>query len=128
MSKRIIIQIVTFGVLFFVGLHLHEYINKNNGVSLIFSLHNVYLFHAIFSLIVCVVFGVLSYKEKMFQQLGFIYLGVLIFKIVVFSIVFYKPVLSVEDLSKTDSAALLVSLAIFLIAEVYFVAKILNKK
>ena len=128
MSKRIIVQIIVFAIIFFLGLNLHVYINEEQNVSLIFSLKNVYLFHAVFSLLVCIVFGVLSSNEKIFQQLGFIYLGVLILKIVVFSIVFYNPVLSEENLSKTDSAALLIPIAIFLIVEVYFVAKILNKK
>lgn len=128
MSKRIIVQIIIFVALYFLGLSTHEYMNSKQNISLIFSLKNVYLFHAVFSLLVCIVFGILSSKEKFFQQLGFIYLGVLILKIVVFSIVFYNPVLSVENLSKTDSAALLIPIAIFLIAEVYFVAKILNKK
>jgi hypothetical protein len=128
MSRRIIIQIIVFVALYFSGFNTHEYVNNEQNISLIFSLQNVYLFHAVFSLLVCIVFDALSSNEKFFQQLGFIYLGVLILKIVVFSIVFYNPVLSVENLSKTDSAALLIPIAIFLITEVYFVAKILNKK
>lgn len=128
MVKNIFVYVLAFTALFFIGFYTHNYIIESKQVSLIFSLFSVYLFHSIFSLTICVIFNFLSLKEKIYQQLGFIYLGALILKIVAFCIVFYNPVLAVENLSKTNSISLLIPIAIFLITEVYFIAKILNRK
>lgn len=128
MIKNSIKYTIVFGVLFFLGFFLHRNWIDNANISLPFSLKEIYIFHAVFSLIICVLFTILAQKDKLFEQLGFIYLGVLVFKITFFCMVFYDPVFTVEKLTKKQSLSLLIPIAIFLIAEVYFIAEILNKK
>lgn len=119
---------MVFGVLFFVGFFTHNYWVETTGFTLPYSLLKIYVFHAVFSLFICVLFAILAQKEKLFQQLGFIYLGALVFKITFFCMVFYDPIFTVEKLTKKQSLSLLIPIAIFLIAEVYFIAELLNKK
>ena len=128
MFKKFIEYTISFGVLFFLGLYIQSYYVEKQSITLFFSLVKVYLFHFIFSLLVCGVFFILSSKEKLFQQLGFIYLGVLMLKIILFCGVFYNPIFTIEKLPKIDSISLLIPIALFLILEVFFIAKILNKK
>ena len=128
MLKRTLIYALTFIALFLLGYYSHKAIIEAKQLPLVFSLQKSYLFHAIFSFLICVIFAFLSLKDKLFQQLGFIYLGALTLKIILFCIVFYNPIITASDLSKTDSISLLIPIAIFLITEVYFIAKILNRK
>ena len=128
MLKRFLVYLSVFAVLFVLGLYTHQYYINKTQVALIFSLQKVYLFHAVFSFLICGVFYLMSYKEKLSQQLGFIYLAALVLKIVVFCAVFYNPILTTETLPKSNSVSLLIPIAIFLIAEVYFIANILNRK
>lgn len=128
MLKRFLVYSTVFAILFFIGFYSHQYFIDKNQVDLIFSLKKVYLFHAVFSLIICVKFYLMSLNEKLSQQLGFIYLVALVLKIIVFCAVFYNPILTTESLPKSNSISLLIPIAIFLIAEVSFVANILNRK
>lgn len=128
MLKRITIYTVIFGLLLFLGSTLHANVLATKNIHLDFSLFNVYVFHAVFSFMVCVIFSFMALKDKWFHQLGFIYLVVLVVKIAVFFGVFYRSIFSLAHISKTDSMSLLIPMGIFLIAEVYFIARILNSK
>lgn len=127
MNKNFIIYLVVFGVFYVLGVYTHSCILENKGIKLVFSLQNIYLFHALFSLMVCVVFKILSKNHNILQQLGYIYLGTLFLKIIVFSILFYNPIFTTENLEKTQSISLLIPIAIFLSLEVFFIAKIISK-
>lgn len=127
MIRQIFIYLTGFGLLFFLGDFIHNYYIESQGIVLGFSLQKMYAFHAFFSLQLCVVFALLSNNEKLRPQLGFIYLGSFVLKIVLFCILFYDPVFTVEKLSKTQRISLIIPMLIFLILEVYFIIKILNK-
>lgn len=126
MLKNILKYAVTFSILFFLGLYTHEYFLKKYTLVLPYDLKNVYLFNAFFSFFVCSTFYIIALKDKIFQQLGFIYLGVLVFKILCFCIIFFNSIISI-NLSKKESLCVLIPIALFLITEVYFLTKILNK-
>ncbi len=128
MIKNILVYILIIGVLFFLGVNSHRYFIEKISVNLQFSLQNVYMFNAIFSLVVCTVFLILSEKESIFEKLGFLYLGTLVFKIILFYAVFYNPVFTAQDLTKIERISLLIPIAIFLSVEVYFIARILSRK
>lgn len=118
----------TFALLFFVAKYSHDWALQSKGIRPNFSLDNVFLFHTIFSLVVCISFAVMATKSKWFDQLGFIYLVVLVVKIAVFYGVFFRSIFSSGAIAKADSISLLIPMGIFLTAEVYFISKILNSK
>jgi hypothetical protein len=128
MIKTILLYTVLFFSLFFISFFLHDNLIEKQGIILPFSLLKVYLFHVGFSLLICVNFEVFSTVDKIFPQLGFIYLGTIFLKIVLFSAFFYKSIFSEENVSETARISLFIPMLIFLLTEVVFVAKILNKK
>lgn len=128
MIKNILQYVVVFLILLLISYYSHEAILTQKKVTLSFSLLPIYLFHSMFSLSICVVLTVLSAKEKIFQQLGFIYLGTLVFKITIFCFAFKNIVFQEVSLTKTESLSMLIPIAVFLIGEVYFIAQVLNRK
>lgn len=128
MVKDIFKYLIVFSFLFILSFKIHALILNNIGIKLSYSLLPIYVFHSAFSFFICTVLRVLSVNYKILQQLGFIYLISLILKIVTFSIVFNNYVFGDKDLTKNESLSMLIPIAIFLILEVYFIAKILNKK
>lgn len=128
MIKSIFIYFLLFFGIFFLGFSLHENYIVKQSIILPFSLQEVYLFHLVFSLLVCVNLKLFSTVDKIFSQLGFIYLGTLFLKIVLFSAIFYQPIFKEENLSRIARMSLLIPVLIFLLTEAFFVTKILNKK
>lgn len=128
MAKQIIVYFVVIAVVFFGAFYAHDSIVNRNDSQVIYFLQAVYWFHAIFSLLICVLFKLLSLSEKYFYQLGFIYLGSLLVKLAIFFLIFYEPVLTNKNITKIEAISLLIPLGLSLILEVYFLAKILNKK
>lgn len=128
MIKNLLTYLLVIGFLFFLGLEIHSYFIEEQNFRLGFSLKKLYSFHAIFTLVVLVKFNILSGFKKVSEQLGFIYLGVLILKIIFFCIVFYNPVFTSEKLTQIERISLLIPMVIFLISEVYFVSKLIQKK
>ena len=127
MIKQFIIYSITFFLLYYIGLSIHENTIENQAITLPFSLKKVYLFHLAFSLLICINFLVLSNVDKIFEQLGFIYLGTIVLKLLVFCITFYKSIFTEESLSFTARLSLLIPMVLFLLTEAFFVAKILKK-
>lgn len=128
MSKTLLTYLIVFVTLFFTLNFAHQYIVDTNSLELRFHLKPVYVFFAVFSLLICVVFQFLKLVKKAKDQLGFIYLGTLVFKMLFFVIVFKKTILDLPNLTKIESVNLLIPLFIFLFVEVYFIAKILLQK
>ncbi len=127
MIKTISIYLVSFVFLLIISFKLHELAISGAYPLLRFSLFNIYLFNTIFSFALCTVFLVLSKNEKYKFQIGFLYLVSMVFKLLVFSLVFRKSILVLESISRFESISLLVPIAIFLTAEVYFVSRILRQ-
>jgi hypothetical protein len=128
MIKSIFLYFITFSSLFLLSFFLHQYYLDVNEFVLPFSLQKVYLFHAGFSLLICVNFRLLANVDKVFPQLGFIYLGCLFFKIILFCVVFYESLFNDTILTKIAKISLILPMFIFLLTEAVFIAKILNKK
>ncbi len=118
---------LAFGILFFLGDFIHNYYIESQEIALGLSLRNMYAFHAFFSLQICIIFALLVNNKKISPQLGFIYLASFVLKIIAFCAVFYDPIVTAEKLSNAQRIALLIPMFIFLIQEVYFIIKILNK-
>ena len=128
MIKNVLLYAIVFFLLFFVSFFFHEKYIENQSVILPFSLKKVYLFHFGFSLLVCVNLRILSTVNKFFEQLGFVYLGSIFLKVILFCVIFYKSIFTEENLSTLARISLFIPLIIFLLTEVVYVAKILNKK
>lgn len=127
MIKKLIIYLVAFGVLFVCGSYVHLYFLGAEVSSLNFFVSNIYLFHALFSFLLCSVFYVLSNNHKFQHQLGFLYLGALLFKLLAFSVIFYSVLFQQETLSYNERLSLLIPVFVFMVPEVYFISKILLK-
>ena len=128
MIKSILLYFITFSSLFLVSFFLHEYYLDKKELIIPFSLQKVYLFHAGFSLLICVNFRLLANVDNIFSQLGFIYLGCLFFKIILFCVVFYKSLFNDTILTEIAKISLILPMFIFLLTEAIFIARILNKK
>lgn len=128
MIKSIVGFTFIFFFLFLVSLSLHELYLENKQLILPFSLQKVYLFHLVFSLVICSNFLVFSTATKVFEQLGFIYLGTILLKLILFSIIFHKTIFSEEGLPFSARLSLFIPMLVFLLTETVFVTKILKKK
>ena len=91
-------------------------------------LQKAYVFHFCFSLVLLAVFQFFTQKNKLFEQLGFIYMGVLVFKIIVFAGLFYPQLLGENMLPRYYRASLLIPVIVFLPLEVIFISKIIQGK
>lgn len=128
MIKNFIVYIIAFFILNVLSYNIHHYLLLDKGINLGFSLEKIYLFHTIFSAIICVNFIVLSNVDKIFEQLGFIYLATIVLKLILFCVVFYNPIFTIENLSFSERISLFIPMIIFLLTETFFVVKILKKK
>jgi hypothetical protein len=118
---------VVFGVLLVCTSYVHLSFLGAEVSSLNFFVSNIYLFHAVFSFLLCSVFYVLSKIHKFKHQLGFIYLGALLFKLLTFSVIFYSVLFQQETLSNNERLSLLIPVFVFMVPELYFISKILLK-
>ncbi|AUC85818.1 hypothetical protein CW731_11200 [Polaribacter sp. ALD11] len=128
MIKRVLSILLVFITLYFIGMYMHTEILENKGITVPFSIKKLYQFHAGFSILVCINLVLLNSVNKLLEQLGFIYLGTMLIKIVLFSATFYQAIIKGENLIMAAKLSLLVPTFIFLLTEVFFVVKILNRK
>ena len=123
------IQYISFFVLGLILLFLgHQYVLGIKDLSLPFSLTNIYAFHGIFSLLLCVVLSRLVKTDRFKEQVGFIYLGSVLVKAVLFCVVFRKAIFTDQSLTNIEAVSLLLPLFIGLFFEVFFLSKLLKQK
>jgi len=91
-------------------------------------LQNAYTFLYFFSLILTIIFQLVSKNDKYFEQLGFIYLGLLVFKIIIFAVMFYPHLMGEKLMPQFYRASLLLPVFVFLFLEVFFISKIMKSK
>ncbi|MEC3906332.1 DUF6168 family protein [Tamlana sp. 2201CG12-4] len=127
MIKSIVVYSLSFAVLFFGSLLLHQFILDFQLISVRFQLTPVYIFFAIASFLICIVFKSFTFFKKTKEQLGFLYLFTLFLKIIVFTAIFYNSIIGLQDITKIESLNLLIPLFVFLALEVVFIAAILNQ-
>jgi hypothetical protein len=125
--KTLLTYIFVFGLLFTIGYHVHEYLLKEQVDFMPFSLKAIYIFHAIFSFLICTFLLLISKKDKLKDQLGFLYLGTFVFKLVVFAMIFSALFFGDLQLTLKHKVSLLIPVFIFLVPEAYFIVKILSK-
>ena len=128
MIKRVLSILLVFITLYFIGVYIHTEVLENKGITVPFSLKKLYQFHAGFSILVCINILLLDSVNKLLEQLGFIYLGTMLIKIVLFSATFYQAIIKGGNLIMAAKLSLLVPTFIFLLTEVFFVVKIMNRK
>ena len=128
MNKDIFRYIMVFALLFFTGFYTHHFLAEYLAIKFSFSLEKVYLFHAIFSALICIKLRVISTVDKLFPQLGFIYLSALVLKLILFAVFFYTPLFTIDSFSIAEKLSLFLPLFIFLLTEAIFALKILNQK
>jgi hypothetical protein len=128
MNKAVFKYMLVFVALFFLGYYPHFILVEYFAVKLSFSLQKIYIFHAIFSALICINLRVIATFERFFSQLGFIYLSTLVLKLILFALFFYDPLFTVDYFSVGEKVSLFFPLFIFLWVEAVFVLKILNQK
>lgn len=127
MIKWFLVYLLSFAAFFALAFYLQNAILDANNVQLRYNLIDVYLFFGFFSIILCYIFKVLNLFPKASDNLGYIYLFTLIAKIGFFVLIFQQSILK-QNLSKIESLNILIPMFLFLILEIYFIAKILMKK
>lgn len=86
-----------------------------------------YMFHLIFSVVVCALFLGLSRHKKRKEQLGFIYLGTFFLKLAIFAAVFRELFQPYKSLDNIEVFLLLIPLFLGLVLEVFVISQLLNK-
>ena len=127
MFKSLLKYILVFTLLFFGGSYLHSFFLEQIHKSISFSIEKIYLFHFIFSLLICVLFLLLTKSKKFKDQLGFLYLATLLLKLFFFLILFQNIVFSEVALLKIERISLLIPVILFLSFEVFYISKILKR-
>ncbi|WP_371863328.1 DUF6168 family protein [Patiriisocius marinistellae] len=128
MLKRFFYYTLICVTAFFLFHEIHSFLISYNEIQHPFEIRRIYLFQALFTLFLCVLFEIIALKiPKMHDQLGFLYLGSMVFKITVFCVVFNELLFSSLVLSKADSLSMLIPIFIFLLIEVSIIVKIINR-
>lgn len=122
MIKRILVFTLCVVLLFAIALSVHTPFADFQT----FSLWQVYLFHALATLIVYI--SVEAVANIRASQAGYVYLTLMLVKIGLFVLIFKNEVFETEVLSKSERIALVVPLFLFLTAEAIGVSKLLNSK
>jgi len=128
MTKKISVYFISFLALLLGAFVIQDYILVHLNSYLSFSLLHIYIFHFVASLLITVGILLLSKSNKWLPQLGFLYIFAFITKFLFFAAAFKQHLFKNESLTKTESLNLLIPLFLFLILEVFFITKILNKK
>lgn len=126
MVKRIIIYSATILLLFFIGYFLNDFLIEKNNVQLSFNLFQVYLFHALASLIIYILVELVV--TQLPNETGYLYLALTMIKLGLFVLIFQNDIFSETPLIKAEKVSLVAPLFIFLITETLGVAKLLNNK
>lgn len=128
MIKNILVYLLACLLLFVLSYSIHTTILQKQEITHPFLLWEIYAFQFIITVIICVFFEIISKKVKsLADQLGFFYLGFILLKMTIFYLSFKETLFSSIDLTRIDSFSLLIPTFLFLIIEVYFIAKILNR-
>lgn len=127
MSKRVIISIVVFTILYLAGSWLHDLYVSAHQIALPFPIQKSYQFHFIFCVVLIVHFELLSKFKNIKSQLGFLYLVSVVLKLGLLSYVFKSVLIDQETIALQTKFALLIPALIFLIGEVIFISKIILK-
>lgn len=127
MIKSFSIYILAFSLLLIVSLNLHLYILDKSNIYLRFEIRNIYIFFALASFILCLVFFGLNSMRKAQEQLGFLYLTTIVVKAVFFALIFYNSIIIIPSLSKIESLNILTPLFVFLFLEAYFIVRLLQQ-
>lgn len=126
--KRLLGLILISLFLFISTYFLHSHIGRLQENSYSFDLVEVYVFHLLYTLILCVSFEIAVFFSPPFkEQLGFIYLASVVLKIFLFFIFFSEVLLQSTLFSKGDKITLLIPLFIFTFFEVMVTVKMLNR-
>ena len=128
MNKDVFRYLLVFTSMFLIGSSCHQLLVAHLGLKFSFSIDKIYLFHAVFSALICLNLRVISTVDKLFLQLGFIYLSSLVLKLILFALFFHTPLFTVVSFSFAEKISLFLPLFIFLLTEAIFVLKILNQK
>lgn len=127
MLKKSITYVIAFALLGFLGFTTHNFYTEECRINLPFSLLKVYVFFAVFSLIICLLLNILSTVKKMENQIGLYYLASIFLKLPIFGATFYNSIFKIT-LNTNQRLSLVIPMMVFLAVEVFFIAKILSKK
>lgn len=128
MIKQLVVYLVLLVLLCFAGYYIHILGFSQLVSESRVSLKNTYIFFGAFTLILCIVFSFLYRTRKFKDQIGFLYLLSVALKIIFFCIIFNERLfIEASSLSNNEAINLLIPMSLMLIAEVFFISKLLNK-
>ena len=127
MLKQILFIGLAFGTLLAL-VYGFQVLTIDDASAIRFDFKASDVFFSFSSYAICLHLLLFSRIEKLRPQLGFIYLPTLFIKGILFYVIFKDSIFSIDNLTLIERLNLLIPLLIFLILEVYVVAKIINKK
>lgn len=101
-----------------------HYLLNSQEQKLAFSLTNMYLFHFISYVIICL--SVEFLNTKLPSQVGYAYLASVFIKIGVFVLVFKSTILRAEDLSMAERLSIVAPMFLFLVLEAIYCGRLMN--
>lgn len=102
-------------------------IQKHSSFSLFKQLDAIYIFHLLYSIVLCWVLYFISKTKRFEPLLGFFYIASFILKGILFFSIFGNTLFNGVSLSNQEALLLLLPLFIALTFEVLFVVKILSR-
>ena len=126
MIKRILRYVAIVTVAFIVVFFTHQYVLVNKQLTLSYSLLNMYLFHAVASIIVYSLIEITA--EKLPSQAGYAFLAAVFLKMGFFVLLFSNVLFPGIALPKFQRFSLMIPLFLFLVLEAFFASKLLNAK
>jgi len=128
MIKQILVYSIAFALLF-CSIHFSQQcVLQKTSANVGFNLYDTNMFFALASFVICVHFLFFSKIKALQPQLGFIYLPTLFIKGALFFLVFKSSVFELEEFRISERLNLLIPSLLFLVLEVFFIAKIIDKK
>lgn len=124
--KRIVIYILIAVVFLVIGYWANSFLIEFNSASTRIPLLQVYLFHALFSVLVYVICELVYIALP--AQVGYAFLASVFLKMGFFVLIFKKSLFGKVELAMFERLSLIVPLFLFLLLEAVALAYLLNQE
>lgn len=126
MRRQLIVILVLFLASLAILFFAQDAIISAESLRPDFPKNSIFIFNALFSLVLLITLSFLSKKEAVLDNLGFIYLATVVVKPIVFIIVFRALFFDPRPITQIEAISMLLPTLIALFFEALFCSKILK--
>lgn len=126
MFKRFVLYTGFVVIIALLLYFAHTYLLSTSKSSISFSIFDIYLFHFISYLVICL--GVEFMAIKLPSQVGYAYLASVFVKIGLFVLIFKNAIFSEIALTMPERLSLVLPMFVFLILEAAYCGRLMNSK